>query len=149
MGDRWPELLDYERCRRLRGSVCVANPWWCCGDRWFLDSWSLMKCGALSRLRRTERSSQPILKMDEQVCLKFSRRNFKILRARLEQETEENHLWTRSLLNVVSHSIDWGERSSQPILNMDEPVCLKSSRRNFKILRATLEQETAEKDFWT
>ena len=52
-----------------------------------------------------------------------------------------------SLGNVVSDSIDWGERSSQPILKMDEPVCLKFSRRNFKILRATLEQETAENHF--
>ena len=39
-----------------------------------------------------------------------------------------------SLGNVVSDSIDWGEHSSQPILKMDEPVCLKFSRRNFKIL---------------
>ena len=52
-----------------------------------------------------------------------------------------------SLGNVVSDSIDWGERSSQPILKMDEPVCLKFSRRNFKILRATLEQETAQNHF--
>jgi hypothetical protein len=46
------------------------------------------------------------------------------------------------------HSIDWGERSSQPILKMDEPVCLKFSRRNFKILRARLEQETEENHFF-
>ena len=31
---------------------------------------------------------------------------------------------------------------------MNEPVCLKSSRRNFEILRARLEQETAENHFW-
>ena len=46
-----------------------------------------------------------------------------------------------------SHSIDWGERSSQPISKVDEPVCLKISRRNFKILRAMFEQETAENNF--
>ena len=53
-----------------------------------------------------------------------------------------------SLGNVVSDSIDWGDHSSQPILKMDEPVCLKFSRRNFKILRARLEQETEENHFW-
>ena len=48
----------------------------------------------------------------------------------------------------VLHSIDLGERVSQPISKVDEPVYLKSSRRNFTILRVTLEQETTEKHFW-
>ncbi len=46
------------------------------------------------------------------------------------------------------HSIDWGERVSQPISKVDEPVYLEFSRRNFTILRVTLEQETTEKHVW-
>ena len=46
------------------------------------------------------------------------------------------------------HSIDWGERVSQPISKVDEPVYLESSRRNFTILRVTFEQESVEKHFW-
>ena len=49
---------------------------------------------------------------------------------------------------LPADTIDWGELSSQPILKVDEPICLKSSRRNFKILRARLEQETAENHFF-
>jgi len=48
----------------------------------------------------------------------------------------------------VLHSIDWGERVSQPISKVDEPVYLESSRRNFPILRVTFEQESVEKHFW-
>ena len=76
-----------------------------------------------------------------------------ILRRSLRRRSAEGRLRRRlppsvevsALVSV--DSIDWGERSSQPILKMDEPVCLKFSRRNFKILRARLEQETAENYF--
>ena len=80
--------------------------------------------------------------------MKSSRRNFKTLRAMLEQETEENNFRTEGLNPRSADTIDWGELSSQPILKVDEPICLKSSRRNFKILRARLEQETEENHFF-
>ena len=56
-------------------------------------------------------------------------------------------MFGRKCQPASADTIDWGELSSQPILKVDEPVCLKSSRRNFKILRARLEQETAENHF--